>query len=110
MRNCDDCKVEDRPVTTPDGEMHHEVREYLHWIALPELTPQDELPTHWRMKGWKLKRDGEEYFRYKLLCRDCIRKDYEAGKMREAYKKLCKAARGQNDQTYSEMITNYAAD
>lgn len=105
MRFCQDCKVEDMPVTNQDGEIVHEVNAWLRRIPRKDLTPLDELPQHWLMKGWQLRQDGDEFFRWKHLCRNCIRRDVEAQKMREAYQKACKAARGVSDLSYDQMMT-----
>lgn len=130
MRQCSSCKVADQPVmdfsrdcakdcdpairNDGDAELHHfacnkvlhEVRPYFQPVKLVSTPrhPEGELPQKWQRDGWKVRKDGSNVFRWKMLCRNCI--DQEA--LREAialdYQKACRAARGQGDKTYGQLM------
>jgi hypothetical protein len=54
--------------------------------------------------GWKLVQNGQRWYRIKDLCRDCIGKQEQSQAFRRDYLQACKKARGQDDQTYSQML------
>lgn len=63
-----------------------------------------ELPSHYLVAGWKLMQNGMRWYRIKHLCRDCIGKEEQSQMFRRDYIKACKTAKGQDDQTFSQML------
>lgn len=133
MRACEDCGTNDQPTLDHDipckpnlcpptaderPETHndqcprlmHEVRK-LYRPAEVEHTaakPEGELSRKLRGEGWKILRDGKDLFRWKLLCRACIQRIYEREANHKDYLKACKRARGESDQTYSQLLSDQA--
>lgn len=130
MRTCSNCKVADQPVMdfsrdcssqcdpqirdVGEAELHHvacnkvlhEVRPYFQPVTL-QVTPkhpEGELPYRWQREGWKLRKDGTSLFRWKMLCRNCIDKEALREALQRDYQKACKAARGQDDRTYGQLM------
>lgn len=123
MRVCADCGVEDRAhldnlvscdckAERYEPEAHnvgcnaliHSVALYVVRIAKADLTPDALLPNFFQERGWKLKRDGNRFYRGKFLCRECIDREELTNARAAEYKKLCRAARGIVDQTYVQML------
>jgi hypothetical protein len=73
-------------------------------VATP-AHPEGELERKWRLEGWTLMRDGRDVFRWKMLCRSCIEVVYEREEHHREYLKACKKARGDDDRTYSQLLT-----
>jgi hypothetical protein len=63
-----------------------------------------ELPAHWKAKGWKLMQNGMRWYRIKHMCRECIGKEELAQSFKRDYQKSCKRAKGQDDQTFAQML------
>lgn len=121
MRACQHCAKADRPQLDNNEQcscsaeshepMHHgqdckalihEVMLYPVRIAQKDLTFDCKLPPQYA--GWTLMQNGNRWYRYKFLCRDCIGKYEDAQKFRRDYLQACKKARGEEDQTYSQML------
>jgi hypothetical protein len=104
-----DPKADYRPETHHDScpKFSHEVVKLFRpakMVATPKQ-PQGELEPKWRREGWKVMKDGRQTFRWKMLCRSCIQVVYEREEHHRDYVKACKAARGDDDRTYSKMLT-----
>ena len=133
MRLCEGCRAADRPALDPEGACKRELcpptadeRPETHNDACPRLThevrklyrpaelvftaakPEGELQRKWRAEGWKLLRDGKDLFRWRMLCRACITRVYEREENHKEYLKACKRARGEEDQTYSQLLAEQA--
>lgn len=130
MRNCADCGKEDAPwferepcscgtatkheddpsplKHAPDcNGIGHEVVEYPLRMARADLVFEGTtlaLSNYWRGRGWILIQNGLRWYRVKMLCRGCIVLEDSAQERRREYEKACKAARGQDDTTYSQML------
>lgn len=127
MRTCSSCRLEDRPhldhtepcscsAGSSEPTHHgpdcraivHEVLVYPRQMDLRELGHDAAgtlvLPPQWSSKGWKLIQNGQRWFRIRILCRSCIVKEEDSAAFKRDYQKACKAARGQDDQTYSQML------
>jgi hypothetical protein len=65
---------------------------------------EKQLPTHHLTHGWKLLQNGMRWYRIKYLCRDCIGREENSQAFRRDYLKSCKKAKGQDDQTYAQML------
>jgi hypothetical protein len=57
-------------------------------------------------RGWTLKQDGNKLYRVKLLCRDCIGLEVGAQARKREYESACKRARGDETQTYAQMLAS----
>jgi hypothetical protein len=131
MRKCENCSLIDRPLldamrscdpNTCDPALRdsmnpadhgmgcnkvlHEVRPLFEPATLVNTprAPDGELTAKYRAEGWKVKRDGKNVFRWKMLCRNCIEKEAEREMVRKDYAKACKKARGQDDRTYGQLM------
>jgi hypothetical protein len=126
MRECQDCKEQDRPwmdggectcgaARTEMGaspEAHHvecrclahEVVQYPVRLSREALTWDKKLPRYWALKGWVLMENGGRHYRLKMLCRDCVGKEELALAHRRDYERVCKEARGGETQTYAQML------
>lgn len=131
MRQCSNCKIVDRPVIDfdrpcrpelcspgvqdnldpsahADGcpKVIHEVRHYFEPVKLiiTPKHPEGELPYKYQREGWKLRKDGRNLFRWKMLCRNCIEKEAEREMVHRDYLKACKAARRIDDRTYGQLM------
>lgn len=87
----------------------HEVVLYPVRIPASDLAFDDKgqaslASAYYTQRGWKLKQNGGRYYRTKMLCRDCIGKEEEALGRKREYEKSCRAARGQDDKTYAQML------
>jgi hypothetical protein len=121
MRECSTCHVLDRPqidqevacrcgAVERESEDHdpkcprlvHEVRRYIVRVNPKELTPDKKLSSYF--VGWEKIEDGGRIYRFKYLCRQCIRNQEDALSRKQDYQKACKAARGVTDQTYAQML------
>jgi hypothetical protein len=104
--------ADERPETHHDQcpRLIHEVRKLYRPATLEHTVahPEGELSRKWRAEGWKLLKDGSDLFRWKLLCRVCIERVYEREENHKEYLQACKRARGETDQTYSELLTQQA--
>jgi hypothetical protein len=88
------------------NKVMHSVRplvEPVRLISTPRH-PEGQLPTKWLNEGWKLHIDGKNTFRVKMLCRNCIDKEALRESIQRDYQKACKAARGQDDRTYGQLM------
>lgn len=131
MRQCENCKRQDAPVLDHDrpckncspladerAESHmdncpkliHEVRQYYKSAKLVNTPayPEGELEPRWKREGWKLLRNGNEWYRWKMLCRSCIEKEAERDLVRRDYLKACKKARGVDDRSYGQLMVSQA--
>lgn len=63
-----------------------------------------ELPAQFVRSGWKLMQNGMRWYRIKHLCRDCIGKEEQALAFKRDYLNACKKAKGQDDQTFAQML------
>jgi hypothetical protein len=134
MRTCANCKVIDRPVMdfsrdcsqncnpairdSGNAEDHgqgcnkvlHEVRQYVRSVILviTPKSPEGAMPRKWVSEGWTFKRDGSNCFRWKMLCRNCIEREVERDMVHRDYLKACKAARGEDDRTYGQLMIQQA--
>lgn len=108
-----------RPDADERAETHHD--------ACPKLThevrllfrpaklintpkhPEGQLEPKWIAEGWKIRRDGKDVFRVKMLCRACIQSVYEREERRKEYLQACKKARGEDDRTYSQLLALQSA-
>lgn len=129
MRNCSSCNKEDKPWfedspctcgaykphdDDPSPLKHlpechslgHEVVRYPVRIAKSELSNDEKLSSYYRQRGWVLMRDGQRFYRVKMLCRACIELENSAQSRRHEYEKACKAARGVETQTYAQMLAS----
>jgi hypothetical protein len=130
MRQCSNCRVADQAVMdfgrecsekcnpairesgNPDdhsascNKVLHEVRPLHEPVILVNTpkSPAGELPIKWKREGWRLLRDGRNTFRVKMLCRECIDKEAMRELVHKDYVKACKAARGQDDRTYGQLM------
>jgi hypothetical protein len=104
--------ADERPETHHDScpKLIHEVRKLYRPGVLvhTEAHPEGELSRKWRIEGWKLMRDGKDLFRWKMLCRKCIGVVYEREDNHKEYLKACKRARGESDQSYSDLLAQQA--
>ena len=132
-RSCETCGAADRPaldyeiackpeLCPPDADerpeshhdncprLQHEVRKLYRPAILEHsaLHPEGELSRKLRAEGWKTQRDGRDLFRWKMLCRACIQTIYEREENHKQYLQACKRARGDSDQTYSQLLTQQA--
>ena len=82
----------------------HEVISYPVRIAASELTFDKKLSPYYVNRGWELKVNGTRYYRMKVLCRGCMLLEDQAQERRRDYEKACAAARGQDTQTYAQML------
>lgn len=57
-------------------------------------------------RGWKLLRNGMRWYRVKYLCRECIELEEAARERRRDYEKACKAVKGVDETTYSQMLAS----
>lgn len=127
MRACEQCHVGDRPhldmaepctcgSASPEPTHHtascialvHEVVLYPvrmgpYDLAISE-SGEKELPAYWLQRGWKLMQNGMRWYRIKFLCRDCIGKEEDSQAFKRDYLKACKKAKGQDDQTFAQML------
>lgn len=127
MRTCSACHKEDKPwfeshpcscgayvvhdddpnplKHRPDCKsLGHEVVEYPVRIPKSDLTFDGKLSSYYAERGWALMRNGERYYRVKMLCRGCIVKETEALARKTDYEKACKAAQGIETLSYAQMI------
>lgn len=88
----------------------HEVRKLFRPATLVHSAraPEGDLSLKLRLEGWKLLRDGKNLFRWKMLCRSCIERVYEREENHREYQQACKRARGESDQTYSQLLAEQA--
>lgn len=104
--------ADERPETHHDEcpRIIHEVRKLYRPAKLEHTAkqPEGELPRKWKREGWKLWRDGAELFRWKMLCRACIETVYQREENHQEYLQACKRARGDDDRTYSQLLTQQA--
>lgn len=130
MRNCQACAKPDQcivdyetpckpklcpPTADERAETHHDQCPKLtHEVRLlfrpaklinTPAHPEGQLDTKWLVDGWKVKRDGKDVFRTKMLCRSCIQSVYDREARQKEYLKACKKARGEDDRTYSQLLT-----
>ena len=101
--------ADERPETHHDScpRLGHEVVKLIRpakLVATP-LHPEGELERKWRLAGWTVMKDGRDVFRWKMLCRSCIQGVYEREDREREYQKACRQARGDDDTTYSQMLT-----
>jgi hypothetical protein len=130
MRNCSACHKEDKPWFEYDipcscggAELHeddpsplkhkaeckslaHEVVLYPVRMAKADLTHDGKLGSYYSQRDWKLMQNGNRWYRVKFLCRACIELENSAQSRKAEYEKLCKAARGVDDQTYAQMLAS----
>ena len=122
MRVCGNCRKDDRPILTwdkececgvePDPTKHaanckalmHSVIIHLVRIPKTDLTTGGDLSTYHKAQGWILRRDGERYYKGKMLCYDCIELQHATEQRQAEYKKACREALGLSDQTYAQML------
>lgn len=101
-----------RPETHHDNcpRLMHEVRKLYRPATLEHTAkhPEGELQRKWRAEGWKVLKDGKDLFRWKMLCRACIQTVYDREESHKEYLQACKRARGDSDQTYSELLAQQA--
>ena len=120
----DSCVVDaeipcDRALCPPDADeraethhdrcpkLTHEVRA-LYRVAKLIHTPSNpagELSAEEKRKGWKIRRDGTTTYRYRMLCRLCVQELYFIEARHADYLKACRKALGQDDQTYSQFLS-----
>ena len=133
MRNCEGCgkadqpaldfdiackpnlcppTADERPETHHDNcpKVMHEVRKLYRPAELEHTAahPEGELSRKLRTEGWKLLRDGKDLFRWRMLCRGCIETEYQREENHREYLKACQRARGESDQTYSQLLAQQA--
>ncbi len=82
----------------------HDVVLYVVRVPKADLTVAGNLSTFFTDRGWRLKRDGNRYYRGKYVCGACRVAEEQALDRVSEYKKLCRTAQGINDQTYAQMI------
>jgi hypothetical protein len=127
MRVCSACGKEDRPWFENEpcncgaGKRHeddpsplkhdpscrclgHEVIAYPVRMAESELTFDKKLPAYWIERKWQLRNNGGRFYRVKVLCRQCMLAEDQAQDRKRDYEKACAAARGQETQTYAQML------
>lgn len=131
MRECQACHKRDAAILEPDTtckgqcdpkadervETHtdlcprlsHDVRKYLKAVTRNELIhspdePEGRLAMRLRLQGWKMLREGPDYFRWKMLCRDCIGLEAQKEAQQRDYRKACKSVLGAETQTYGQMM------
>jgi hypothetical protein len=106
--------ADERPDTHHDScpRLIHEVRKLYRPATLEHTAkhPEGELQKKWRLEGWKVMKDGRDLFRWKMLCRACIQTVYDREESHKEYLQACKRARGDSDQTYSELLAQQAND
>lgn len=131
MRLCSNCRKEDKPwfedepCSCGGAQLHeddpsplkhdascrslgHEVVLYPIRMPLNEFTyvaGEPVINKEWIRKGWALMRNGQRYYRVKMLCRGCIEVENGIQARRSEYEKACKAARGLDTSTYAQMLT-----
>lgn len=131
MRTCEQCKQADRavlefdgsckgkcsPLATDDPETHsdecprviHEVRRFYVRVKREDVLfdaglPDGKLRQKYVAEGWKLKRDGHDLFRWRMLCRHCIERESERAMVQRDYKKGCEKARGEDNRSYGQFM------
>src|SRR6185437_792681 len=91
----------------------HDVVLYPVRVAWQELTHDANGDPHlkaiWERRGWKLLKNGARIYRTRMLCRDCIELERDKDARRKEYERLCKAARGDDAQTYQQMLVSQDA-
>jgi hypothetical protein len=130
MRVCESCSKPDRCIVDyetkcnpklcrPDAderpETHHDrcpklAHEVLKLERVAKLIhtpkhPEGQLEPKLITEGWKVLVDGKTTFRFKMLCRSCIQAVYDRESRHKEYLKACKKARGEDDRTYSQLLT-----
>lgn len=134
MRTCANCKAVDQAImdfgrdcsskcnpavrdSGNPGDHHqscnkvlHEVRQYVKPVSLmiTPKHPEGEMPYKWQREGWTFQKDGGKGFRWKMLCRNCIEREAERDLVHKDYLKACKAARGEDDRTYGQLMIQQA--
>jgi len=98
--------ADERAETHHDGcpKLTHEVRPLYRPAKLIHTPRNPEGELERRYAGWKIKRDGKDVFRVRMLCRACIQAVYLQEERHKDYVKACKKAAGKDDQTYSQML------
>ena len=126
MRNCSACHAEDRPwfedapcsCGIPEGpdagnpykhspdckSLSHEVVRYPIRMEIKDLNFDKTLSRYYVQRGWELLQNGMRYYRVKMLCRKCIGLEVSAQERKREYEKACKAARGDQTETYAQML------
>lgn len=129
MRICESCKKPDGPIVDYEKACKPELcpptadeRPETHHDRCPKLEhdvvrlerpvklihtpkhPEGELELKYRLQGWKLLKDGNHIFRYRMLCRACIQRIFDIEERHKDYLKACKKAAGKDDQTYSQLL------
>ena len=115
------CSCQAQPIHDDDPKPHkhrpdckgigHEVVLYPVRIAHSELAFDDKgqpklASAYYSQQGWKLMQNGGRSYRVILLCRACIELAESALSRKREYEKSCKAARGQDDKTYAQMLAS----
>jgi hypothetical protein len=92
-------------------KLTHEVRPLYRATRLIHTPkhPDGQLEPKWIAEGWRMKRDGKDVFRVKMLCRACIQAVYEREERHKEYVKACKKAAGHDDRTYSQLLVMQSA-
>lgn len=130
MRLCEDCSKPDsyivdyetkcdRTLCRPDAderpETHHDncpklthdvvrLERVAKLISTPRH-PEGQLEHKYIIEGWKLLKNGMTWMRYRMLCQSCVRKVYDREARQKEYMKACKKARGEDDRTYNQLLT-----
>lgn len=103
-----DPRADERSETHHDScpKLTHEVRLLLRVAKLVNTPahPEGELERKYSADGWKIRKDGRDVFRTKMLCRACIQAVCERDQRQKEYETACKRALGQDTQTYSQML------
>ncbi len=130
MRICAQCGCEDRPVLELDREclpktcsptatedpathadtcprLSHDVVKLMRPAKLVATAkkPDGQLEARWLQDGWSVLRDGRDVFRWKILCRKCVAAVFEREERHKEYLQACKKARGEDDKTYTQLLT-----
>lgn len=91
--------------------MIHEVRTYPKLVQKRELIytnpkmPNGDMLPKWYRAGWKLRSDGGNLFRYKMLCRSCIEIEAQRERNHQDYLNACERLRnGQKSLGYYEIL------
>ena len=82
----------------------HNVAQYYVRVSPKELMPDKSLSPYYVAKGWQLISDGGRQYRWIMMCRQCIRDQEDVLAREKDHKKCWKSAKGQSDQTYSQML------
>lgn len=131
MRTCTACGKADKPWfeqepcncgapvhdSDPSPDKHapichaigHEVVQYPVRLKVADLVwieGQAHLQPKWERAGWKFLQNGLRYYRVKMLCRDCIGIERDRMERRKDYEKSCKAVRGEDSQSYAQMLAS----